>query len=186
MVKIKNKSNNKILVAIILTIVLLVSAGYLVYSRQNTEHQSPNDTVKTGEQINFDPPTEEAKKSTEEHKQNLVKDSETNQGEPVPPTSGKPVKPVISYAGQYGPQVEVGALIPGILDNGGTCTVKFTNAGKSFSKSVAAIKNVNSTDCPMMAASNDSFVPKGKWSVVVSYQSPAASGVSDEKVIEVK
>lgn len=186
MKKIK-RINKKSLIAIVI-VALLVAGGIYAYSQRNANKSTSSaDNPDSAETINLDPPTEQDKKNVEQNKEAIAERQKNLQNQNQQPGDDrKAVKPVITYAGQYGAQVEIGGYVPGVFEDGGTCTARFGNSNKSFTKSVEAVKNVNSMDCPAMIAKNEEFSPKGKWTVVVSYDSPSAAGPSDAKVIEIK
>jgi hypothetical protein len=187
MIKIKKISKKPLFILSAIILIVLLSGGYYLFDkRQNKESKAATQAPSQQEEkINLDSPTEQDKLAAEQNKQSIAERDQQVQKQPS--ASGKKsVKPVITYAGQYGPQVEVGGYVPGVYEDTGTCTARFTNGSQTFTKSVKAIKNVSSTDCPAMVANNTEFSPKGKWSVVVSYDSPAANGASDSKAIEVR
>ncbi len=184
MTKIKNPSKKVLLIALVVLVIGGVAA-YLLLKNDSKDSQQTTQNPNSQEKINLEPATEEDKQRADQNKQAIV--DRDNQLKNQPPATGKKtIKPIISYAGQYGPQAEVGAYVLGVFEDGGTCTAAFTKDGKSFSKSVTAVKNVSSNDCPVMAAKNEEFSPKGSWSVVVSYSSASAEGASDAQNIEIK
>lgn len=184
--KIKTIKNKKLIIGVLALAAIVVAGGAFAYSQQSSS-TAPTPVVNTSPEatINYDPPTEEEIESTEQHKQAITDREEARQNQPAN-LDKRAVTPTITYAGQYGTQVEIGAIVPGISEGNGTCTAKFTNGAKSFTKSVAAVKNVNSTDCPEMNAESNEFSPKGTWTTTVSYNSPVAEGISEPRQIEVK
>ena len=183
----KHKKKIIIIVAIIF-FAFIFSFVLIKKNSQNNIQQSG--TVGEETKINLNPPTQEDLKRAEENKQAIENRDqliENQKNQNSSPGAIKTVKPVITYAGQYGQQVEVGGYVGDLFEDGGTCTAKFSKDGATpFSKSVQATKNANSVDCPVMIAKNDEFQTKGTWSVVVSYVSPNSTGYSDARTIEVK
>ncbi len=96
------------------------------------------------------------------------------------------VTPSITYAGQYGDFVEIGAYVDGIFENNGTCTATLQKDGVILTKTVTAEKNVRSMDCPVMKFSKSEFTTNGLWTAKVAYSSETAKGTSQERQIEVK
>ncbi|MES2971804.1 MAG: hypothetical protein V4702_05780 [Patescibacteria group bacterium] len=178
-------SRNKKLMLVAFAAVLLISAALLYTRKQSQNTAGTAETPQPTETINLEPATEEDKLRAEQNKQAIVE--RERQLEEQPPTSGKKeVKPVITYAGQYGPRVEVGGYIPGIFEDGGTCTATFSQGSATFSKSVNAIKGASSVDCPVIEATTGEFSTKGTWTVILAYNSASAAGSSEPKQVEVK
>lgn len=180
MLKIKKRSSkNKKILLLGLAAALIIAGGALyAFANQSDDPQT--------ETVNLDPSTRQDAKRVEENKQRIVeKESQENSQAAQPGNNKQTVKPIITYADQYGQAVEVGAYVTVFEDNG-ACTATFTNAGQSIKKTVNAVRNANTTNCPVMTASSNEFSPKGNWSVVVSYDSPTSSGQSDAKIIEIK
>lgn len=174
----KIKMNKKVL---ILLLVMLVAGGAAYYL---ISKDGPVTTDPTGGNVNLSPATEEDKKRAEDNKQRIINKQEQ---ETTQPTSGtKSVKPVITYAGQYGQNIEVGAYVGGIFEDEGTCTATFTQGARTITKSVQGVKDVNSVACPVMSVSVEDLQSKGIWSVVVNYSSSTARGDSDSRQIGVK
>jgi hypothetical protein len=152
----------------------------------NSTSQSDDDEAQPEESINLTPPTPEDAQRVEENKQAII-DRENKEKNTTPPPAGakKAVKPIITYAGQYGSKVEVGGYTTGVFESGATCVVAFSKDGQGFSKSVTAVTNVNSMDCPVVEVPASEFSSKGSWTVTITYDSASANGTSDTKVIEI-
>lgn len=181
MLKIKKNRRRKIIAAICL---LLVASGVLVYFILNNRDKPPISTVVGADNINYSPPTETDKIAVEQNKERIV-NSEQNVASQPQANGKKSVKPTITYVGQYGRQIEVGAYI-NVFEDNGLCTAKFINGSKVVTKTVKALRNVNTTDCPAMIATNEEFQPKGTWLVTVTYDSQATTGTSDSRQLEIK
>ncbi len=179
MTKIK-KLNKKLLIIGVLA--LLIFAGglalYLSNRTNNSEQVETNPTAQ--EEINLSPPTEEDIKEAETHKEQLAQAS----GNPALPANGK-VTPVITSWGQANEKVEVAARVPGVLEEGGTCTLTLKKDSVARSATSQAIANVSEVSCGFIAISR-STLTAGEWSATVSYSSPKANGVSEAKSITVK
>jgi hypothetical protein len=138
--------------------------------------------------INFDPATKEDNKRAEDNKDRIIENENqlANQSNSSGTDSKKVVKPTITYAGKFDNQVQVGAYVSGVFEDGGECTAEFTQGNLKFAKKVTAVKNVNSVDCPEMAANSSEFTNKGQWTVTVTYSSATASGTSEAKQLKVE
>jgi cytoskeletal protein RodZ len=179
MVKIKKPKNKKLL---IVTLVLIVVAGIgLFVFYQNTKNSESEPQV-SDPTINLDPPTEEDLKRAADNKEQIVADQEKNNNRTQTASS---VKPVITYADQYGDTIEVGGYIS-LFEENGTCTATFTQGAKRITKSVKAVRNAQSTDCPVMAVPVSQFNPKGNYSVTISYSSPSNNSISEARQITVR
>lgn len=187
-----SKNNKRKLLVLLVVAVLLIAGGVYAYTQQKSESSTPQPTSSPNPQgaINLEPATEQDKQAVDNTKETTINRSQEPAGQPRGGDRDDRgvVKPIITYGGQTQPgsPVEVGGYVPGVFEEGGTCTAKFTNGSNTFSKAVKAVRSANSTDCPAMVATFGEFSPKGNWSVVISYESITSVGTSDGKTIEVK
>ncbi len=182
---IKNKNILKKYLIILVSALLIVAVIILIHFNQNASDQASSSNPK--ETINLDPPTQEDAKRVEANKEKNVARDEAIKNQPsLQPGTKKTVNPTITYAGLYGNVVEVGGYVGGIFEDGGTCTSTFIQDSTILSKSVQAVKNINSVDCPVMSAQKNEFIKNGKWSITLSYDSSTANGKSDAREIEIK
>lgn len=182
---IKKKSNKKKYIVIGAVILVVFSlCGVFAYNN----FKSNEKLLSSEDKINLDPPTEKERQQTQQRKDDLIENSGTNHSN-TPEESGtkKTIKPIITYAGQYGKnlEVEVGGYVPSLIENGGICTAILTKGTQSIQKTSKATANATSTDCPVISFSKDEVANKGTWSVILMYESSAASGQSDAKNFEV-
>lgn len=70
------------------------------------------------------------------------------------------------------------AVVPGIVESGGTCTVFALRSGASVSLGYSALADAASTICPEWSLDDDKLT-SGLWKVHVEYDSPSSSGTSD-------
>lgn len=187
----KNIKSKKFLLLSLLAILVLAGGGLAAQQllkkdeKKLTGNSQPNENSQEATGV-ADKNDSEQPTGSESQNPAIVNREQQTQNQQQRGDDRKLVKPVITYAGQYGGQVEVGGYVPGVFEDGGTCTAKFTNGGKTITKSVNSVKNVNSNDCPVMIAKNEEFSPRGTWSVTITYESTIAAGTSDPKSIEVK
>jgi hypothetical protein len=186
MPKIKKRKNKKPF--IVASVVALVAIGGIAYAISNHSQKPAPSSTTSGAPINYDPPSKQDTQSVNDNKQRIVqqeKDQQnqtsTNQGS----ASKQTIKPIITYAGQYGSSVEIGGYI-NVFEDGGTCQVTFTQGSKTITRSVSAVRDANSVDCPSVSVNSSEFNPKGKYVVTLGYNSNTTTGVSDPKDIEVK
>jgi hypothetical protein len=109
----------------------------------------------------------------------------TSNSQPTPQklSGKKQVQPVVSYAGYVDEktnrqQVEVDAFVPGILEEGGSCTLTATKDGQRVSITSTGHNNVSQTRCDNFVVDRSRFPTSGTWSVVVAYESTTSQGVS--------
>lgn len=141
----------------------------------------PTATAPAGS-VNYGPTTDEEKRADEQHKQDLSNQSDNSQ-----PASGtKTVQPVITYAAQSGNQIEVDTFVSGVVEDGGTCTLKLTQGGTTVTKTTQGVRNATTTACPAFFVNRSELSASGTWTAVVSYSSTTAQGSSSAKTIEVK
>jgi hypothetical protein len=166
-------------------LLVLVAGSILYFTKANNNHAGYVAGPASNQQnINLNPPTEEEKKAGDEAKPQIVNE-ETNRNNGQSGSSKKVVMPVISYAGLYGNQVEVGAGVSGVFEDGGICTLTLQKDGVKQTASVTAVKGANSVDCPVMTVQRSSL-SAGNWQAVVDYSSQAAKGTSSQRAVEVK
>jgi hypothetical protein len=93
--------------------------------------------------------------------------------------AGTPVKPEVFLAtvDAVNGALRVVADVPGIYEDGGTCTVKVTDGTTVVQKHSTGAADVSSTACGQFVFSLGDL-PSGTASIVVSYQSTAHSGSS--------
>jgi hypothetical protein len=81
-------------------------------------------------------------------------------------------------------QVMVGGYVPGLVEDGGTCTLTLTQAGKNVSAKVSATADASSTACGAVTVAGNRL-GAGTWQAVLSYASGAHSGAAPAVAIEV-
>jgi hypothetical protein len=179
----KKRSNKKKIVLIVIIVVLAVLSSIFAYyyftdekpATSNTAGSSPSPTNEP--KINLDPPTDDEKKDSDRAKDVIV-DQQQN---PTPTTNT--VTPIVTYADYNNAtkQLEVGAFVSGVVQDGGTCTFKLTKGSQTFTKQTTGFANAQNTGCPALSANRSDIPSSGTWSVVVSYSSTSHSGVSQNQ-----
>ena len=179
----KNKklsSNRRKAIVILVTVVAIggaiTSTVLLRKHRSNTSKKSTTNTT-VQETINYAPATTQEKKDAEAHKDSLVEDAQNNSSQP---SSGKTVQPVITNADSR----TISAYVPGVFEDGGTCTASFKNGGQSLAKNSSGFKNVSNTQCAPIDL-DPGFLSSGTWTVTVSYSSATASGSSTSQTVRI-
>lgn len=73
--------------------------------------------------------------------------------------------------------ISVAGFLPGVVENGGTCTLEATNGSTTVSNSQAATTDAHQTVCAMNLV--DPKLTPGQWTVTMSYEGPSGSGTSE-------
>lgn len=152
-------------------------------SSKNTDQKSSHSTKNASSEINYNPPTDEDKKATEEHKDQLAEE----QKQPAPtPTPGDTVTPVINRVELFEGNIEVSSYVPGIIEEGGTCTITATRGSGKVTKQVTGLRNATNTSCQTVQIPRSEFPSSGDWVFKVSYSSSKYNGTSSSKTVRVE
>lgn len=170
--------SKKTIVISILVLAGLSFGGYTYY--KNHQNNKPDDG------INYNPPTKQEKKETEDFKKKLIDEQNAkNQNTKTDSSGKKVVTPQIVSYGQTNTAVEVSARVPGIFEDSGTCTLTLTKGSVTVTQNKQASPNVSEMSCGFISISR-SKLSSGSWSAKVTYTSSKAHGASEPKVIAVK
>lgn len=185
MTKIKKRSGLDKKMFVIPVVVLIAAAGILYWQRSSSNNNAGDKTTPEAI-VNLNGPTELEKNSGDAAKAAALEQEAKRNSTPVTTDSGKrSVTPTITYAGQYGSQVEVGGFVSGVFEDGGTCTLTLQRGSAKQTAQVVGVRGANSVDCPVMAIQTGSL-EKGTWEAIVSYSSPTSEGQSSTRSIEVQ
>jgi hypothetical protein len=172
------KLTSKKSIAIMIVLLLVIGGGlYWGLSSKNSNSAQERAIKASHEDINFDPPTKEEEKATEDHKTDLPDNTATP---PAPATGKKEVKPVISNL----EAATINAYVPGVFEDNGTCTATYSMGGQIKTQTTTGFKNASYTQCPPFNPSALNLAP-GVWSVTVDYSSAAAQGTSEQATLKI-
>lgn len=73
--------------------------------------------------------------------------------------------------------IEVGGYVSGVIENGGTCTVRLVHEGSTVEVTGSASADATTTTCDMLSVPADR-VTSGAWTAELAYTSAAATGTS--------
>ena len=177
MYKIKKIVINKNII-ILTSVVLLVGSGVFLYLKQSDYFVKQTDGSSSPDTLNLEPPTDQDKKEAENHKEQLSTP-------PTNPSASGKVTPIITSWGQSNGKVEVATRVPGILEEGGVCTLTLKRNNETRTGSSNGIANVSEVSCGFIAIVRTSLTA-GEWSATVTYSSSKASGTSEAKNIMVE
>lgn len=156
-----------------LVLLVVAGVGLALTRRGNDSPGSTDDAVAEEAYVNLEPPTEEEKQQAENRKDEIVAQNENQSSPSTSPDGKKQVTPVITGSDEN----FVRAYIPGVVEEGGTCTSSLSKSGsQTVTASSEGVANVSQTVCAI-DISNKSLTA-GQWSVVVSYSSSASEGKS--------
>lgn len=185
--KYKNKTNSRYKKIIIVLLVLALFTGGILYwynSRNNTSdpnqaNTGSNQDEANNDKIDYSPPTDDEKKAAD-----AVKDPSQPRTTTHSPTQNnstkKKVKPVITSAESN----SVSAYIPGVFEEGGTCTAVFTKNGTTKTISSKGFQNVSYTQCAPINI-DSGFLSQGTWNLSLKYTSTNSEGVSASQNLEI-
>ena len=87
---------------------------------------------------------------------------------------------IINYVGIQDGKVSVSGSITNMVENGGRCVYKFINtSGQTIEQASSVLPSPSSMPCGEVSLDKTEF-SKGKWSVVLQYQSNNAKGESEK------
>ena len=185
----KKASRKKPIILVLLGLVVLLGL-LLVLDRKdiiNLPFLSKDKPAATPTGINYNPPTQQEKAETEKFKENLGNQSkEDTPATPTPttPTGKKSVSPVMTSWGAS-PNVEARGYVPGVNEEGGTCTLTLTRNGQTVTESKTGISDVKTVSCGLISVSR-TRLSTGTWNVTLSYSSASSEGVSTSNQVEVE
>lgn len=174
-----SKVSRRVIVLTVLIAIAVIVGGLLTYRTLNDN--SPASSKKSSEGIDYSPATKEDQKESDQHK-----DSSADKENQEPPTGSTSVMPIIVDASQYSDQIEVRAYVSGIIEDNGTCTIKFTKGTLTVTKEVKGVADATTTRCTNLDVSRGEFSEAGEWTATVAYASSKANGNSQPKTFEVK
>lgn len=177
-------AGSKKYILFVLFAVAIFGLGFWLFAHKNNASRKP--VIQPGSVAEISKPTEEEKQAADIQKDKNLARAQADQTTAPSPTNIKQVVPYITFIDQTNDNVEVGGIIPGIYESGGTCTLTAKNGTKQVTVQSEAQKNATTTDCRPFTIPEVQFSPKGTWSFVVSYTSSNAQGSSQSKDMNVK
>jgi flagellar basal body-associated protein FliL len=180
------KNKPLIIILCVLAALLIIGAAsfFIVKKRQDANRaadaSNTNSSQKDRESdIDMSPATDEDKQANDQHKDDLVEESQN------PATPSENVTPVITIAEQYDNNLEVSSYISGTIEDGGTCILTATQGSKKVTRQTTGVQNAQNTTCPTFIIPR-AELPAGSWSLSVKYTSPTHTGTSQAKTIDLK
>jgi hypothetical protein len=104
----------------------------------------------------------------------------------LPGSTKKAVTPFVTLAAwdQDAAELQVGAIVPNLVESGGTCTVTVSKGATTRTASAPAAGVSSYTGCNPMTIPG-SALSAGTWTVQVTYTSRTATGTSAAKTVAV-
>ncbi len=180
MIKIKKLLTKKI---IIITAIVLLAAGGVGYAYYKNRH---DDTPGQEPTINYGPPTEEEKQQADDNKDQAVDRKQIDEQAKPADGSKKSVKPIITQAQELDNRININAYIPGIFEDGGTCTASLVMGSSKVTATSSGFANVSNTNCTPINIPLGQFPRSGDWNLTLDYNSGSAVGKSDSVVVKVQ
>jgi hypothetical protein len=183
-IKSRKISRKKILLVVLALVVLTTGSGVFAYT-QKIGPFSEVVTQQTGQEINFNEPTEDQIEAGEETKEAAVNDqskpatttpSSSGVANPAP---GKEVVVEITGRNRTGSTLTVKTLIQEV-NASGTCTLTLTKAGQKTITKIAKVQALpSSSTCEGFTVEG---LTSGEWNLKIDYKSATSSGSVSEKV----
>lgn len=172
-------------VLVVLFIVLLGVGGYFGY---RYFVQNKNQSQKTTENINYNPPTEQEQQAGDSQKQNITEGQDRFKDQPSSQNqnngTSNQATVVITDAGQYDDVVEVRAFVSNHYQDG-QCTFTLTKNNLVVKKTTTAFRDVSTTICTNPLFNRNEFAQAGDWQIVVTYTADNVSGTSKPQPITI-
>jgi hypothetical protein len=129
---------------------------------------------------------EEAQPEATETVPNEVPDDEAAVTDPPRPSATDVVLSFVGWDEESG-SVQVGGYVSPVVEDGGTCTLELTREGaegRVVTATGPGFADATTTICGGLAVPGDELTA-GEWTVVLSYESSAASGTSEGTTVVV-
>lgn len=184
----KSKRSSYIKIALIAVVIaVLAGLAYWQFVYKNNQANS-NSTESTSDQagddsedINYSPPTEEEQKSSDDVKDTPATTPTTPSQSGGNTSSKKSVKPIITSVNDPS---SVTGYVPGIFEEGGTCTAVFTKGGTTKTRTSTGFENSSYTQCAPISIPSG-FLSSGTWTLTLKYSSSEAAGSSASQKLEI-
>lgn len=175
--KSKNRSKKLgIIIALVIFIIVVSSILYVfVFNKNFFGNNTPNTTPT--QEINYNPPTSQEIKESEDIKRNTVDPQNTTQ-------NTTKVNVIIANTFVNGSNLEIRAFIPGVVENNGTCTANLSKGSNTVTGSSKVFADATTSQCEPITIALNKFPQSGTWSLTVSYSSEKYTGTS--QAIEVQ
>lgn len=107
--------------------------------------------------------------------------------QPTASAEADTVAPALTYAGagRAADTYEVSGLVPGIIEDGGSCTFHLRSGGTSVDRTQQGVADATSTSCGTVVIPA-SALSSGTWVVTLEYSSGTHHGTSPEQRMDVK
>lgn len=165
-------------ISIVVLILLLVGGGlWLLHPWQKSAIEIAREKGNVSGQLDRENAQKNNKKSSKSS--NSSDSSSTDQ-------NLQTVTPVLSRWDAATDPVEVAGYVPGIFEDGGTCSYTFTRGSVSFTKTTSGFQDATHTSCAPADVNRSSFSQDGTWSVILKYKSVTSVGSSNEQSFTLK
>lgn len=174
----KNRNNTPIIITISVILLLLLGAG-VVYAWNASNNNQKSDIDKSSG-INYEPPTEDEVRASQDGKKNSGSDSDKNTSS----NSKTKLQVGIAYADINNGQLEIRAFTNGTITGDGLCTATVIKESTKITASSKSFVDAKSSQCqPIYIPSSQ--LTSGEWQVTVSFSTQNKEGVSDTVKVKI-
>ncbi len=177
-----------IIIFIVFATVLVASATTLAYTKKWWPFAEPESTIIDG--INYGPPTSEEVENSQNAKKDILSEdrkSNKNTSNDEQTTTLKKVTIGVSHADVVEDNVEIRAFVEGVVEGTGTCTATLTKSGSQpVTKSSKAFVDASTSQCQPIFIPLSQFNQDSTWTLVVTYNSPTSTGMSEKIPVNIK
>lgn len=183
-----NKSSSKkryIISAAIVGLVMIGAASYSFIQNQSDDVRRDKNGTSLERSSTEKAETAKIQKNPEDTKQSV--------GSDIPqPASNNPdtgllaANVILTSTGvDNNGKVDASGFVSNITEEGGTCTFTFQKYGDIIQKTTETAVNPTSTTC-LTASFDEKELGSGEWEVFLRYQSPRASGTSNNMTLVIR
>lgn len=181
------KKSKKVLFIVglaILSIAIITTYGAVAYKKDfwpfNIQAQQDS---KDDNSINYEPPTDQEVKDSQDGKKNIPDDNDTDNSNN---NTGnlKSIEVGVAFADVIDGNIEVRAFTPSVVESDGTCTATLTKGSATVSAKSQAFIDSTTSQCQPIKIALSEFAQSGSWNLFVSYISAKSQGKSE--IIEVQ
>lgn len=182
----KKNRNRLVLIAPAVALLVITVAVYFwrFHGTNNIPVKNPA-TQSQGQDINYDPPTEQDQEDVNKNKEKLGEEQQPSTPTTNPSNNKHSVNGVLTSVYVDGDSVRAMAFIPGIVEDGGQCSFTFTKDGKTITKNSEGIADATTTKCQPLVFPKSSL-SNGNWTITMRYNSRAAEGSSNTSSVEIQ
>ena len=174
-IKQKSSSKKKLIIAIVAAVVIAGAvAAYFFYQSGRLANRQPSTAQSSAETINHNPPTQDERAQTEEHKEDIVKQEQKEPTPGNPPTPATIQVTIVRATQSAGQPLNIRTIISGATT--GTCNITLSKAGQpTVSKSYPIALDATTASCEGANIPAADFPASGEWQLQIIAQNTNAT-----------